>query len=247
MTGDTSSDRVAVVTGASRGIGRAAALALADAGVHVLAIARTVGGLEELDDEIRAKGGSATLVPLDLKDFPAIDRLGGAIYERWGHLDMLLGNAGILGVVTPLSHLEPKIFEDVMAVNVTANWRLIRSLEPLLRQSPAGRALFLTSTGDVRRCRPYWGVYSASKAALEALVRTWAGELRQTRATANLFDPGPLRTRLRAQGRPGEDPMTLQPPEAVAAEIVRMLSPEFIGNGTLFEFEGRTTSDLPVS
>jgi NAD(P)-dependent dehydrogenase (short-subunit alcohol dehydrogenase family) len=235
--------RIAVVTGASRGIGRAAALALARAGVHVVAVARTVGGLEELDDEIRAGGGAATLVPLDLKDFPAIDRLGAAIYERWGKLDMLLGNAALLGVITPLGHLEPKVWEEVIAVNVTANWRLIRSLDPLLRRSDAGRALFVTS-GAAERRRAYWGVYSVSKAALQALVQTYARELNGTPATANLIDPGPLRTRMRAQGRPGEDPATLDPPEAVAPDIVRMLSPEFRENGTIFRFRERTTETL---
>jgi len=235
--------RVAVVTGASRGVGRAAALALAEAGAHVIAVARTVGGLEELDDAIRAMGGAATLVPLDLKDYPAIDRLGAAIYERWGKLDMLLGNAGLPGVVTPLSHLEPKVYDEVMAVNVTANWRLIRSLDPLLRQSDAGRALFVTSDEAERR-RPFWGIYSASKAALQALVETYAKELKGTTATANLFDPGPLRTRLRAKGRPGEDPATVRPPETVAPDILRMLSPDFAGNGVIFRVADRSTTEL---
>jgi NAD(P)-dependent dehydrogenase (short-subunit alcohol dehydrogenase family) len=224
--------RVAVVTGASRGIGRAAALGLAEAGAHVVAVARTVGGLEELDDEIRAGRGAATLVPIDLKDLPAIDRLGAAIYERWGRLDMLLGAAGVLGVVTPLGHLEPSVFDEVMAVNVTANWRLIRSLDPLLRQSDAGRALFLTDS-DPEPSRPYWGAYAASKAALSALVKTYAGELKGTRVTANLFDPGPVRTRLRAKGRPGEDAALLPPPESVAPEIVAMLSPDFVETGAV--------------
>lgn len=239
-------DRVAVVTGASRGIGRAAALALAAAGAHVVAVARTVGGLEELDDEIRGLGGSATLVPLDLKDFPAIDRLGGAIFERWGRLDILLGNAGVLGVVTPLGHLEPKVFDEVMAVNVTANWRLIRSLDPLLRQSDAGRALFVTS-GEAERCRAFWGAYSASKAALQALVKTYAAELKGTRATVNLIDPGPLRTKMRAQGRPGEDPMTLEPPEVVAPDMVRMVSPDYVASGVVFRFADRSTTGLLAS
>jgi len=225
------SGRVAVVTGASRGIGRAAALGLAEAGAHVVAVARTVGGLEELDDEIRTKGGAATLVPIDLKDLPAIDRLGAAIYERWGKLDMLLGAAGVLGVVTPLGHLEPRVFDEVMAVNVTANWRLIRSLDPLLRQSDAGRALFLTDS-DPAPNRPYWGAYNASKAALAVLVKTYAGELKGTPATANLFDPGPVRTRLRAKGRPGEDAALVAPPETVVPEIVAMLSPDFVETGT---------------
>src|SRR5882757_9567881 len=181
---DTFKDRVAVVTGASRGIGRAAALALAEAGAHVVAVARTVGALEELDDAIRAQGGAATLVPLDLKDSAGIDRLGAAIFSRWGKLDMLLGNAGLLGAITPLAHLEPKVWDDVMAVNVTANWRLIRSLDPLLRQSTAGRAVFLTS-GVTYSFPAYWGAYAISKAALEAVVRTYAREVAQTPVRAN--------------------------------------------------------------
>lgn len=240
------SGRVAVVTGASRGVGYAAARAMAAAGAHIIAVARTVGGLEELDDEIRAMGGEATLVPFDLKDFAAIDRLGGAIYERWGKLDILLGNAGMLGVITPMGHLEPKVFDDVMAVNVTANWRLIRSLDPLLRQSDAGRALFVTS-GAAHRCRPYWGVYSASKAALEALLKTYAGEMRQTAVTANLFDPGALRTHMRAQSRPGEDPDTLKTPDVVTEDIVRMVSPGYTANGVLFSFTDGQTRELLVT
>ncbi len=227
--------RIAVVTGASRGIGYAAALGLAEAGAHVVAVARTAGGLEELDDAIRAKGGAATLVPLDLKDYAGIDRLGGVIYERWGKLDILFGNAGVLGVVTPLGHLDPKVWDIAMAVNVTANWRLIRSFDPLLRQSDAGRALFVTS-GATRSCRPFWGIYSASKAALEALVRTYAGEMANTTVRANLLNPGPLRTHMRAQAMPGEDPETLKTPDAVVPEIVRMLSPDYTENGVLFEY-----------
>ncbi|MCR4282971.1 MAG: SDR family NAD(P)-dependent oxidoreductase [Bauldia sp.] len=234
---------IAVVTGASRGIGYAAALGLAEAGAHVIAVARTVGGLEELDDAIKAKGGAATLVPLDVTDYAGIDRLGAAIHERWGRLDMLLGNAGILGVITPLSHLDPKVFDEVMAVNVTANWRLIRSLDPLLRQSDAGRALFVTS-GITKVYLPYWGAYSASKAALEALARTYAAELRPTKATANLFNPGPLRTRMRAQAAPGEDPSALKPPGAAVPDILRMLSPEYTANGVLYDFPTDRTERL---
>jgi len=233
-------NRVVVVTGASRGIGRAAALALAEAGAHVIAVARTVGGLEELDDEIGARGGSATLVPLDLKDVAGIDRLGGAINERWGRLDGLLGNAGQLGLITPLAHLDPRIFDDVTAVNVTANWRMIRSFDPLLRQSSAGRALFVTS-GITRWCRPYWGVYAASKAALEALARTYASEMANTKVRVNLINPGPLRTAMRARAAPGEDPGTLEPPEALAPDIVRMLSPDYAENGVLFDFPSGKT------
>jgi len=235
--------RVAVVTGASRGIGYAAALGLAAAGAHVVAIARTVGGLEELDDAIKAKGGAATLVPLDLTDYAGIDRLGAALHERWGKVDIVLGNAGALGVITPLSHLDPKVFEATMAINVTANWRLMRSLDLPLRQSDAGRALFLTS-GITKAYLPYWGVYAASKAALEALVRTYAAEIRMTKATANLFNPGPLRTRMRAQAAPGEDPLSLPPPEAVVPDILRMLSPDYTANGVLFDFPTDRTEAL---
>lgn len=240
MTGPLS-DRIIVVTGASRGVGRAAALALAEAGAHVVAVARTVGGLEELDDAIHARGGAATLVPLDLKDFAGIDRLGGALHDRWRRLDGLLANAGLLGAATPLSHIEAKVWDEVMAINVTANWRLIRSLDLLLRQSDAGRALFVTS-GITRSCRPYWGVYSASKAALEALARTYAGEMASTRVRVNLINPGPLRTAMRAEAMPGEDPATLKPPEAVAPDIVRMLSPDYAQNRAIFDFPtGKTT------
>jgi len=236
-------DRIIVVTGASRGIGRAAALALAEAGAHVVAIARTVGGLEELDDAIRAKGGAATLVPLDLQDAPGIDRLGGVLYERWGRLDGLFANAGLLGAITPLAHLEPKVWDEVMAVNVTANWRLIRSFDALLRRSTAGRVLFMTS-GITRSCRPFWGVYAVSKAALEALARTYAGEVSQTAVRVNLMAPGPLRTAMRAQAMPGEDPMSLKPPEALAPDIVRMLSPDYDENGVLFDFVSGETVAL---
>ena len=235
--------RVAVVTGASRGIGYAAALGLAAAGAHVVAVARTVGGLEELDDAIKSKGGAATLVPLDLTDYAGIDRLGAALHERWGKVDIVLGNAGALGVITPLSHLDPKVFEATMAINVTANWRLMRSLDLPLRQSDAGRALFLTS-GITKAYLPYWGVYAASKAALEALVRTYAAEIRVTRATANLFNPGPLRTRMRAQAAPGEDPLSLPPPEAVVPDIIRMVSPGYTANGGLFDFPTDRTEAL---
>jgi NAD(P)-dependent dehydrogenase (short-subunit alcohol dehydrogenase family) len=186
-------NRLAVVTGASRGIGRAAAIALAKAGAHVVAIARTQGALEELDDEVRAAGSSATLVPLDLKDYAAIDRLGAALNERWGKLDILLGNAGLLGEIAPLTHLDQPVWDAVMAVNVTANWRLIRSLDPLLQKSDAGRAIFLSS-GAAHKCPAYWGPYSVSKAALEALVRTYAAETATTPIRVMLVNPGPLRT-----------------------------------------------------
>src|SRR6185369_1451165 len=188
--------RIALVTGASRGIGRASALALAGAGAHVILVARTVGGLEEADDEIQKLGGTATLVPMNLRDGEAIDRLGASIFERWGRLDALLGNAGVLGQLTPLAHLEPKVFQEVMEVNVTANWRLIRSLDPLLRLSDAGRVLFVTS-GAAKKHIAYWGAYSASKAALEILALTYAVECETTNIKVNLLNPGPMRTLMR--------------------------------------------------
>lgn len=237
------SDRIALVTGASRGIGRAAALALAAEGAHVVAVARTTGGLEELDDEIREIGGAATLVPLDLTDSPGIDRLGAALYERWGRLDILFANAGLLGAITPLAHLDQKVWDEVMSVNVTANWRLIRSLDPLLRASDAGRVLFMGSAAALS-CRPYWGIYSISKAALEALARTWAGEVQKTNVRVNLFYPGATRTGMRAQAMPGEDPETLPIPEALVPDIVRMLSPNFDEMGTVFDFPSRQSGPL---
>ena len=191
-----------------------------------------MGGLEEVDDEIRKSGGSATLVPLDLRDFPAIDRLGATIFERWGRLDALLGNAGVLGTLTPLAHLDPTTFAECVDVNVTANWRLIRSFDPLLKQSEAGRALFITS-GAARNFRGYWGCYAMSKAALEALVLTYAAECNGTSVCANLLNPGPLRTRMRQKAMPGEDPATLEPPEAVAPLILQLLSPICGKNGEL--------------
>ncbi len=227
-------DRVAVVTGASRGIGYQLAKALGSRGAHVIAIAKTVGGLEELDDEIREAGGQATLVPLDLTDFDALDRLGAAIFERWKKLDILVGNAGQLGVLSPLGHIGPKDFEKVMAVNVTANWRLIRSLDPLLRQSDAGRVAFLTSH-HAREATPFWGLQSISKAALETLARTYAHETEKTALRVNLFDPGPVRTGLRAKAMPGEDPAKLPQPEDVALEILKLLGPDVTETGMLYD------------
>lgn len=228
-------ERIVLVTGASRGIGSAAAVALAKSGAHVVLVARTVGGLEEADDEIRAGGGSATLVPLDLKNFDGIDQLGATIYERWGRLDGLLGNAGVLGVLTPLPHLAPKVWQESIDVNVTANWRLIRSLDPLLRKSDAARVLFISS-GAARKFHPYWGSYSIAKAALEALALTYAAECENSKVRVNLFNPGPLRTRMREKAFPGEDPATLQPPEAVAPQIVELLSPSCTKNGEFVSF-----------
>jgi NAD(P)-dependent dehydrogenase (short-subunit alcohol dehydrogenase family) len=222
--------RVALITGASRGLGAAAAVAYAGEGAHCVLVARTVGGLEEVDDRIKALGGSATLVPLDVTDGPGIDRLGAALYERYGRLDVLVGNAGVLGTLSPVGHIEPKIFEQVMAVNVTANWRLIRSLDPLLRRSDAGRAIFVTS-GIARRVVPYWGAYAASKAALDMLVGIYAAEVAHTSVRVNLFNPGPIRTSMRREAFPGEDPAQQTPPEAHAESLIRLALPSCILNG----------------
>src|SRR6266849_4175882 len=228
-------DRIALVTGASRGIGAATARALAKAGAHVVAVARTVGGLEELDDAIRKAGGNATLVPLDVTDFEGLARLAGALGERYGRLDILIGNAGIAGPSSPLDHLTLKDWDEVMKVNVTANWQLICATDALLRRSDAGRAVFLTS-GVAHNMRPYWGLYSTSKAALEALARTYAAETERTAVRVNLFNPGPTRTRMRAQVMPGEDPMTLPPPEEVAEKIVALCLPGFTETGRLYDY-----------
>jgi len=235
------SGKIALVTGASRGIGRATALELAKAGAHVVALARTVGGLEELDDEIQKIGGSATLVPLDIKDFTALDRLGASLYERFKKLDVLVGNAGQLGTLSPIGHIDPKTWDDVIAVNVTANFRLIRSLDPLLRVSDAGRAVFITS-GVARNVRAYWGLYAASKAALDALVLAYAGELAKTNVKVNLFNPGPIRTRMRAKAMPGEDPMTLDTPEQAAEAILPLCLPSCTENGKIYDYRKKEFS-----
>jgi NAD(P)-dependent dehydrogenase (short-subunit alcohol dehydrogenase family) len=228
-------DRVALVTGASRGIGRATALALAEAGAHVIALGRTVGALEELDDSIRAVGGTATLVPLDLTDMEGLDRLGLSISERWGKLDIFVGNAGILGPLSPVTHVGPKDWARVIEINLTANWRLLRALDAVLKRSDAGRVV-LISSGAAHKCLAYWGPYSVSKAGLEALARTYAAENMQLSLKVMLVNPGPLRTKMRAEAMPGEDPMTLRTPEDLAPEIVRLVSPDWTETGKIYDF-----------
>src|SRR3981189_2711609 len=230
--------RIALVTGASRGIGYATARALAKAGAHVVAGARTQGGLEELGDARRHEGGSATLVPLNLTDFEGIARLGAALHERHGKLDLLVGNAGVAGPSSPLGHIELKPWNDVMAVNVTANFQLIRCMEPLLKQSDAGRAVFITS-GAANMAPAYLGPYSASKAALEALVRAWANETASTPIRVNLFNPGPIRTRMRATVFPGEDPLTLDTPDQAAEFILPMCAPGWTETGKFYDYKTR--------
>lgn len=222
--------RIALVTGASRGIGAAVAKRYAAEGAHVILVARTVGGLEETDDAIRAAGGAATLVPLDLAEGAKIDELGGVLYQRFGKLDILVGNAGTLGVLTPLTHMDPPVWEKVIGLNLTANWRLLRSMDPLLRRSAAGRAIFVTS-GAARGATPFWGAYSVSKAALEMLVRTYAAEVAAFGVKANLIDPGVVRTAMRAQAFPGEDPLGLPAPEAVTDTFVSLAEPSCRQNG----------------
>ena len=235
--------KIVLVTGASRGIGYQAALEAARRGAHVIALARTIGGLEDLDDDIKKLGGESTLVPLDIRDGDGIDRLGATIFERWGHLDGLIGNAGALGIVSPVAHVDPKDFDKSIAINVTANYRLIRSMDLLLRQSVAGRAVFMTS-GAATSLQPYWSTYAVAKAALDALVRTYAAEVENTKLRVNLFSPGPVRTAMRAQGFPGEDPDKLTPPSAVAPALIDMLLPSYTRNGALFHFPSKETRPL---
>ncbi|MBL8581252.1 MAG: SDR family NAD(P)-dependent oxidoreductase [Rhizobiaceae bacterium] len=228
------SGRLALVTGASRGIGYFLAKQLAATGAHVIAVARTVGGLEELDDEIKSAGGQATLVPLDLTDMEGIDRLGGAIHDRWGKLDILYANAAILGVISPIGHVEAKTFEKVMSVNVTATWRLIRSVDPLLRLSDAGRAIVVSSNA-AHSARAFWAPYAASKAAVETMTRSWAEETKSLPLRVNIADPGATRTAMRAQAVPGENPQTLPHPSETAAKLLRLASPDFTETGVIYQ------------
>ncbi len=231
-------DRVALVTGASRGIGYATALALAAAGAHVVALARTQGGLDDLDDAIKAAGGQATLVPCDLKDGPGLDRLGQAIAARWHKLDIFVANGGMLGPLTPLAQVEPRHWDQVLATNVTANLRLIRALDPLLRASDAGRVVMITSGAAHRaELKAYWGPYAITKGAVDSIVRTYAAETRRVSPVRVMaVNPGPSRTRMRAQAMPGEDPTTLRVPEEVAPKIISLCLPASEATGMLYDF-----------
>jgi NAD(P)-dependent dehydrogenase (short-subunit alcohol dehydrogenase family) len=227
-------DRIALITGASRGIGRAVAERFAREGAHVLLIARTREALEQVDDAIKAQGGTATLVPLNLMHGPKIDALGPALYERFGRLDILVGNAGILGRLSPLPHIPSQHWEQVMRVNVTANWRLIRTLDPLLRRSDAGRVIFVTS-GVAQSARAYWAPYSVSKAALDCLAKTYANETSDSAIKVNIIDPGATATRMRAEAYPGEDQSKLRTPEQVAEAFVPLAMPDFTETGQIVE------------
>jgi NAD(P)-dependent dehydrogenase (short-subunit alcohol dehydrogenase family) len=226
----TLAGRVALITGASRGIGAAVARRYAAEGAHVILIARTVGGLEEVDDAIKALGGSATLLPLDLADGARIDQIGPSIHERFDHLDILVGNAASLGPLSPMGHVDAKDWDRVIAVNLTANWRLVRTLDPLLRKSDSGRAIFVTCAVTTA-VFPYWGAYAASKAGLETLARTYAGEVAKTALRVNLLDPGIVRSRLRAVAFPLEDPAKLRAPDEVTDEFVALASADCTRHG----------------
>ena len=210
------SGKTALVTGASRGIGRALSIALAKAGAHVLALARTSGGLEELDDEIRAAGGAASLIPMDLTEGDSVEQLAAALMQRFDKLDILVANAAVLGELAPLTDIDPKIWQATLDLNVTVNWRLIRALDPLLQQSDDARAVFLTSRVGGELARAYWGAYGVSKAAMEMLAATYAEENRNTNLSVAVIDPGPMRTDMRALAMPGEKPETLPEPSALA-------------------------------
>ncbi|WP_282609620.1 SDR family NAD(P)-dependent oxidoreductase [Pelagibius sp. Alg239-R121] len=227
--------RIALITGASRGIGAAVAKRFGAEGAHLILVAQTVGGLEEIDDEIRAAGGApATLVPLDLRNFDAIDQMGASIYERFGRLDILVGNAGLLGTLSPVGHIAPKVWSETLDINLTANWRLLRSFDPLLKLSDAGRAVFVTS-GAASKHKAYWAIYSATKAALDSLVKIYAAENEKTNICANLLSPGPIRTSMRAKAFPGEDPETLRTPEEITELFVELASADCQRNGEIVE------------
>jgi NAD(P)-dependent dehydrogenase (short-subunit alcohol dehydrogenase family) len=227
--------RVALVTGASRGIGRAVAIGLAALGAHVVLAARTQGGLEEADDEIRAAGGAATLLPIDLRNGDNIDPLGPSLMQRFGRLDILVHNAGALGTLTPVGHITPKDFDECVAVNLHATYRLIRTCAPVLMASDAGRAVFVTSS-VARAPRAFWGAYAATKAGMENLVLTWADEVENAALRVNLFNPGATATRMRARAYPGEDQATLPTPAMVAPHLITLCLPETTSHATLLTY-----------
>jgi len=238
MTEGRLEGRVALITGASRGIGRAVAERFAAEGAQLILVARTPGALEEVDDRVQEiSGRKATLVPLDLKDFDGIDNLGAAIHERFGRLDILVGNAGILGTLSPLGHIKPDVWDEVLAINLTANWRLIRSFDPLLRQSDAGRCVFVTSTVGYQP-RAFWSAYSVSKAALEMMAKIYAEEVAKTSIRVNLLNPGATRTSMRAQAMPGENPSSVKSPEEATEQFVRLSEAACELNGATLDADG---------
>jgi NAD(P)-dependent dehydrogenase (short-subunit alcohol dehydrogenase family) len=231
--------KTALVTGASRGIGYELSLKLAEQGAHIIAVSRTQSGLEKLDDAIKAKGGSATLVPLDLKDLPALDRLGAVIDERFKKLDIFVGNGAILGPISPINHIEPKMWDDVMATNVTANLRLLQACHNALHASENARVVFMSS-GASWKGTAYWGAYATSKAALDAIARAYAAETAESNLRINLFNPGPIRTKMRAQAMPGEDPMTLDTPEQAATQLAKLCLPSCKHHGEVYDYPSKS-------
>ena len=234
MSSGRLNDRIALITGASRGIGRAVAVRFAQEGAQVLLLARKLKALEAVDDAIKSAGAKATLIPLDLSDGKAIDALGPSLYARFGRLDVLVGNAAIRGALSPLPHIKSEHWERVFATNITANWRLIRTLDPLLRASDAGRVIFVTSN-VARSARAYWAPYSVSKAALECLARTYANETADTAIKVNLLDPGAVATGMRAEAYPGEDPATLRTPEEVTEAFVALAMASYDKTGQILD------------
>ena len=226
--------KLVLVTGATRGIGLAVAVAAAAAGAELIITGRTVGALEEADDAVRAVGGHATMVELDLKDTPAIPRLAAAIAERWGRLDGFVANAAMLAALTPITHLTPEAWDESMAVNLTGQWHMIRAFDPLLRAAPAGRAVLVTS-GAAVGSRPFWGPYAATKAGLEAIGRSWAGESEQTNLRINMMNPGGTATKMRASAFPGENQDTLPTPEEIAPAFLALLAEDCQHHGELME------------
>lgn len=226
--------KVILITGASRGIGEAVALAATQAGAELIITGRTIGALEDLDDKIRTANGNATIVELDMSDYAAIPRLAGAIYKRWGRLDGLVANAAMLGPLTPLSHLDEAIWDSTISINLTAQWHLIRNMEPLLISAPAGRAI-LVSSGVAEGTKPFWGPYAVSKAGLEAMGRVWAGETEQTNLRVNILNPGSTATRMRASAFPGEDPDSLPQPADIAPAFLTLLDPNCSDHGKRFD------------
>ena len=233
--------RTALITGATRGIGRAVAMAYAKAGAHVILVGRTSGALTEVDDEIRAATGKpdgVSLITLNLKHGDKIDAMGPSLYQRFGKLDILAACAGVLGPLTPLGHLKTDAWDDTLEINLSANMRLIRTLDPLLRLSTAGRAIFVTSGAAAGR-NAYWGPYAVSKAALDALVKTYAAEIANTPVRANLLSPGPIRTAMRGKAFPGENPLTLKTPEDLAPTFLQLADPALVENGSVYDFKSR--------
>ncbi len=227
--------RIALITGASRGIGRAVAKRFAAEGAHPVLIARTQAGLEEVDDEIRSETGiESTLVPFDLTEADNLDKIGAAIFERFGRLDAYVANAGVLGTLSPMHHIDPKVWQNVMDVNLTANWRLLRAMDPLLRASDSGRAIFVTSTVG-HEPRAFWSAYAVSKAALEMMAKVYADEVKKTDIRVNLVNPGGTRTGMRAAAMPGEDPETVKPPDSIAHVFVDLAAADCTRHGELID------------